>query len=135
MIRFLDRQARFIFPGPAILALIILYAAPISYTLYLSLYRWDLSPIHPPVPVGLANYAQLLGDHRFFRAILNTLYYCALALPAQLVIGIAIALLLNRKFHGRGVTLAIFLFPTMATPIASLIGWRMLLAPDVGLFG
>jgi multiple sugar transport system permease protein len=45
------------------------------------------------------------------------------------------ALLFHRPFRGRGALRSIFLFPMMATPVASMIGWRMMLTPDLGLFG
>jgi multiple sugar transport system permease protein len=130
-----DRRVALLYPTPAFLVLALLFALPILYTAYLSLHTWGLSPTRPPAFIGLQNYFDVFTEKRFMRAIQNTFYYGAVALPVQLVVGIAMALLFNSAFRGRGVLRTLFLFPMMATPVASMLGWRMMLAPDVGLFG
>ncbi len=132
---FVDRRVHILYPAPALLVLFVLFVIPIAYTLYLSFHAWIFSPTRPPVFIGLENYVELIGERRFHRAIVNTFYYTALALPLQLVVGIAMALLFSQVFRGRGFLRTLFLFPMMATPVASMLGWRMMLAPDVGLFG
>jgi multiple sugar transport system permease protein len=132
---FIDRRVAVLYPAPAFIVLVLLFALPIAYTAYLSLHTWGLSPTRPPVLIGVQNYIDLLTERRFHRAIQNTFYYAAVALPLQLVVGVAMALLFNQVFRARGVLRTLFLFPMMATPVAVMLGWRMMLAPDVGLFG
>jgi multiple sugar transport system permease protein len=132
---FVDRRVRVLYPAPAFGVLALLFALPIAYTAYLSLHTWGLSPTRPPLFIGLENYVDIFTEKRFLRAVQNTAYYGAVALPIQLAVGVAMALLFNQIFRGRGVLRTLFLFPMMATPVASMIGWRMMLAPDVGLFG
>ncbi len=131
----LDRRVPLLYPAPALVILVLLFIIPIAYTLFLSFHRWNFSPTRPPLPNGIENYIELIQESRFHRAVLNTFYYTALALPVQLVIGVGLALLFNQTFPGRGILRTLFLFPMMATPVASMLGWRMLLTPDVGLFG
>src|SRR5688500_16510306 len=98
----LDKRVPVLYPAPAFAVLFILFLAPIVYTLYLSVHTWNFSPTRAPVPIGLDNYAELFTEPRFHRAVFNTFYYTALALPIQLCIGIGMALLFNRPFRGRG---------------------------------
>ena len=131
----IDRHIHVIYPTPAIFMLFLLFVVPIAYTIYLSFHFWNFSPTRPPVFVGLENFVELIGERRFHRAIINTFYYTAIALPVQLVLGLALAMLFNLNFRGRGLLRTLLLFPMMATPVASMMGWRMMLTPDVGLFG
>lgn len=131
----IDRRVHIVYPAPALIILFLLFIIPIAYTVFLSFHRWNFSPTRPPVFNGIENYLELIQESRFHRAIFNTVYYTALALPIQLVVGLGLALVFNQTFRGRGILRTLFLFPMMATPVASMMGWRMLLAPDVGFFG
>jgi multiple sugar transport system permease protein len=128
-----DRRAHLLFPAPAILIMVLLYAAPVAYALYLSLTKWSFSATTQPAWLGLLNYQEVLGNDRFWLAAFNTLYYAALALAVQIPLGMAIALVFNMHFPGRGVLRTLFLFPMMATPLASMLGWRAMLDPNAGL--
>ncbi len=132
---YVDRRIHILYPAPAVFVLFVLFVVPILYTLYMSFHFWNFSTVQPPVFNGLANYAEVVGESRFQRAIINTFYYAVLALPVELILGIGMALLFNRTFRGRSILRTIFMFPMMATPVAAMLGWRMMLAPDAGLFG
>ncbi len=131
--QFVDRRAHLIFPAPAILVMLLLYAAPVIYALYLSFTKWNFSATTQPVWQGLTNYRDVLTNDRFWSALFNTLYYAALALAVQIPLGMAIALVFNMSFPGRGVLRTVFLFPMMATPLAAMLGWRAMLDPNAGL--
>lgn len=135
LVNALDRRIHWIYPAPAVIILFLLFVIPIVYTVYLSFHSWNFSPRQPPLFNGIQNYIELVNEPRFHRAIFNTFYYTILALPVELVLGIGMALLFNRTFPGRGILRTIFLFPMMATPVAAMMGWRMLISPDVGIFG
>lgn len=133
MLARVDRHMHVIFPLPALLVLAALFALPIIFTAYLSFQEWSLSATRMPEPVGLENYLNLFTEERFHRAVFNTFYYTALALVIQLPLGIVMALIFNREFAGRGVARTLFLFPWMCTPVAAMIGWRLMLDPSIGI--
>jgi multiple sugar transport system permease protein len=130
-----DRYAAWLYPTPALIVLIVLFAIPIVYTVYLSFHFWNLSPSTPPVPIGIDNYIEIFSSSRFWNAVMNTFYFSSLSLVIQIPLALGIAMLLNRNFFGRGLVRTFFLFPMMATPVSSMIGWRMMLDPNSGIFG
>jgi multiple sugar transport system permease protein len=130
---FFDRHARLALPAPALLIMAALYAVPVAYVIYLSFTRWNFSRTTLPVWIGLANYIELFAQERFWLALFNTLYYAGLALVIQIPLGMIIALIFDMPFFGRGVLRTLFLFPMMTTPLAAMLGWRMMLDPNTGL--
>src|SRR5215831_18255073 len=81
----------FLLPGAIMFALFILW--PMLYSLRISFYQWNI--VHPDqsVGVGLQNYADTLADPIFQRSVLNTLIYGIVTVPAQIVLGIIVAML------------------------------------------
>jgi multiple sugar transport system permease protein len=89
----------FLLPGLILFALFFL--GPMLYSLRISFFQWKI--VHPDqsVFVGLRNYQHALSDPIFRRAILNTLGYTVITVTAKLILGLAVALLLNQHFRGR----------------------------------
>ena len=84
-----------------LLFFIMIRFAPTLFAMSVSLFRWDiLSPNKPWV--GMRNYETLFADPVFWKSLTNTLLYVALSIPAQLVIGLAFALLLQAATRWRG---------------------------------
>lgn len=133
--RFVDKKAAILFPAPAIMILVGLFAVPIVYTLYLSFHFWNLSTTTAPIPIGFDNYLQVFQTERFWAAFRHTIYFSSLSIMIQIPLGLGIAMLLNRDFIGRGLVRTLFLFPMMATPVSTMIGWRLMLDPNSGLIG
>ncbi|MEO5897533.1 MAG: sugar ABC transporter permease [Vicinamibacterales bacterium] len=75
--------------------------------------------------VGFGNYAATLGSARFWAAVAWTLTYCAIAIPLELVIGLAIALALDEVKRFRGLWLSAILIPFIVTPVVGtmIFGW------------
>lgn len=129
----IDKRAHVIYPTPASFVLLILFILPILYTVYLSFHTWNISATTPPKPVGWENYADLVTNDRFRGALVHTFYYSLLAVLVETALGTAIALVFAREFAGRGLARTLFLFPMMATPIAVMIGWKIILDPSTGV--
>jgi len=109
-------------------------AFPVLYTLYMSVHSWFASSLTSPEFVGLANFRRaFLDDERFRNAVWLTVYFTALATVLQLVLGVALALLLNRPFRGKGLVRSIFLLPMVATPVAIALVWMMMYNPTLGV--
>ena len=129
-----DRYARYLLPLPAIAAIGLLMVFPMLYTLYLSLHEWSPSALTAPSFVGLDNYARvLLRDDRFWPAFWRTLAFTGAGLVVQLVLGLAIAVLLNQEFPGRSLARTLFLLPMVATPVAVALIWTLIFNPTLGI--
>lgn len=129
-----DHRAHVFYNVPSVAVLVLLYVVPVLVTIYLALHYWPLSRIRPPVWVGLSNFVRLFQAERFRGAVVHTFTYTGLAVSLELVLGMVMALILNQRFRGRSVVRTVFLFSMMATPIAAMMAWRLLLDPFTGIF-
>lgn len=123
-----------VFTLPAIAIVFVLMVFPVGYTLYMSLHSWFASSLTSPEFIGLRNFRRaFVEDERFRNALWLTVYFTALATALQLVLGVALALLLNRPFRGKGLVRSIFLLPMVATPVAIALVWMMMFNPTLGV--
>ncbi|HEX7593263.1 MAG TPA: sugar ABC transporter permease [Anaerolineae bacterium] len=130
---FLDRNVKWIFPLPAILFVLLMMVFPIVYTVWNSLTPWSISAGKPATFFGLTNYANLPDDSRFVASIFRTFYFTILAVSIEVVLGVAIALLLNREFRFKRIVNSIMLLPMMATPVAIAMVWLLMYVPTNGI--
>jgi multiple sugar transport system permease protein len=109
-------------------------AYPIAYTVWMSLQDWFASSLTAPRFVGLANYQRIaVGDPRFREALVRTVYFTVLAVGAETVLGVAMALLFNREFWGRGLLRTLAILPMVATPTAIGLVFVMMYHPTLGV--
>ena len=121
-------------PAPAVMAIAAMMIFPVVYTFWLSFHEWFASSPKAPTFIGLDNYAKLiLTDPRFQGAFLRTFVFTLLAVGLQTMLGIAMALVFNEEFRGRGLFRTLFLLPMMATPVAVSLVWLMMYDPTSGL--
>jgi multiple sugar transport system permease protein len=83
--------------------------------------------------VGFANFAQIVSSPRFLRALQNSLVLTVASLGLKLVLGMAMALVLNQAFRGRNVLRAFFLIPWVLPAFVAYMSWRWLYDPLQGL--
>jgi len=113
-------------------AVIIVY--PILYTGWMSLQEWSASSLTPPSYVGMANYHKIaLADARFREAVGRTIYFTLVAVGAETLLGLAMALLFNRQFWGRGLLRTLAILPMVATPTAIALVFVMMYHPSLGV--
>lgn len=105
-------------------------AIPAVYVAWLSLTRSSFG--EAPVFVGLANYADVLGDPYFRRALWNTLILVVVVVHVELVAGLAMALLFASGLRARALLLAAVLAPYAVSEVAAVVMWRFLFDPDIG---
>lgn len=123
----------FMLPATVLLAAVLAY--PLLYTLQISFSSFDLGTFSPSSWVGLENYTKALQSEKFQNSLVVTGVYLVLALPLQIVLGFAIAFLLNAEWRGRGAVRALFLIPMVVPPVVSGGIWKMLLDPLWGVIG
>ena len=132
--RFVERHPVPVFTLPSVVAVALLMAFPVGYTLYMSVHSWYASSVTSPHFVGLENFRRaFVEDDRFRNALWLTVYFTALATALQLVLGVSLALVLNRPFRGKGLVRSIFLLPMVATPVAIALVWMMMYNPTLGV--
>ncbi|GIP34625.1 carbohydrate ABC transporter permease [Paenibacillus sp. J2TS4] len=133
VINWIDRNIRYLFSLPAVLFVVLMVIFPLGYTAWISLHEWSMSGMTPPQWVGFANYISLLTDSRFWEATWHTLYFSFGAILVETVLGVAIAVLLNRHFALKNVVKTLFLLPMVSTPVAIAMVWMLIYEPTVGL--
>lgn len=135
------RESRWalLFLGPTIIGLAVLSAGPILAALAISLTNWDM--LTPPQLVGLDNYAQLLGDGRFLRALQNTTFYTVVSVPVGLVLALGLATALNRHIRGIAWIRTAYFLPLVTSATAIALVWLWIYSPTgllngfLGVFG
>ncbi len=128
-----DRNIKYIFTVPTIIFVLCMVLFPILYTLVLSFHSWRMSVNIPWEWVGLQNYITMFSSDRFPMAVWRTFIFAALALSLEVVLGLAIALFLNREFFGKNAAKTAFLLPMVATPVAIGMVWKLIYEPTIGI--
>jgi len=129
-----DDIARRVMIWPGTFVVLLLVSFPVIYVLYLGFHDWSGSILTGPKFVGLANYQSLMKDDRFLNAVVRTLQFTLAAVSIEIVLGVALAVLLNREFWGKNLVRTLFLLPFMATPVVIGLTWLMMYNPAIGVF-
>ena len=116
-----------------VIALIAFY--PLSQAIWNSLHKISLRFANQPRPfIGLENYATLIQDARWLNALWVTARVVFVSVAVELVLGMVIALLLNRAFIGRGIVRASVLVPWALTTVVSAKMWSWIYDARYGVF-
>lgn len=131
--------------APAVLLLLIWMLVPLGMTLYFSFIRYVLNSLRKPewtVPQlsnwrGFGNYEYVLYKSKdFWFAVQNSLFIVGSILVITVILGLAIAVLVNRTFPGRGVVRVLLISPFFVMPAVNAVLWiNMILDPVLGLNG
>ena len=110
---------------------VIIRLIPAAAALFISLHRWNI--VSPERPfVGLANFREVWSDALFWKAAGNTVRYALTGVPAQLVLGLALALLLRRAARLRGFFRALYFLPFVTPVVAASWVWQWMYSPSFG---
>jgi multiple sugar transport system permease protein len=120
-----------LFLAPTLIGLAVLSAGPILATLAISLTKWDL--LTAPQFTGLDNYASLVSDDRFLKALRNTFFYTIVSVPLGLAIALGLALALNTKVRGIAFIRTAYFLPVVTSTIAIALVWQWIYSPEAGL--
>ena len=133
-----ERRAAYLFISPWALGFLAFTAGPLLVSMGASL--TDYSVLHPEATrwVGLANYQEAFGDATLLHSLRVTLLYVALAVPADLVMGLVLALVLNARARGIGLFRTVMFLPVMiagtgGASVAVALLWLWLFQPRFGL--
>ena len=131
--------------APAVVLLLIWMLIPLGMTLYFSFIRYVLNSLRKPewtTPQlsnwrGFGNYEYVLYKSKdFWFAVQNSLFIVGSILVITVVLGLAIAVLVNRHFPGRGIVRVLLISPFFVMPAVNAVLWiNMILDPVLGLNG
>jgi sorbitol/mannitol transport system permease protein len=120
---------------PALIFLIIVTQLPFVGTLVISFMNWNA---YYPDEIGFAgfdNYRRVLTDVTTRDSIITTIVLTVSVVLVSLVLGLVIALLLDRAFRGRGIVRTMMITPFLIVPVAAALVWKhALYNPEYGLF-
>lgn len=123
----------FVMPSLVLVSVFAIY--PIFESFRLSLYRMILTlPWLGQKFVGWENYQDLVTDPVALRSLATSLIFVAVTTPLEVLIGLAMALVLNQSFRGRGWLRAIVLVPWAIPTVVSSQMWRFIFNDRYGLF-
>jgi sorbitol/mannitol transport system permease protein len=109
---------------PALIFTIIVTQLPFVATLVISFMNWNAYYPNDRGFGGLTNYARVLTDVTTRRAIFVTIELTVVVVLVSLVLGMLIALLLDRKFFGRGAVRTMMITPFLVVPVAAALIWK-----------
>ncbi len=116
-------------PNALIFSLFIVL--PAIFGFYYSLTEWK--GLGDPVFIGFQNYIELLGDEKFWEAMLRTCYYVLLALPLIMAIPLLLGYLLIKEIKARGFFRAAFYWPSMISYIVAGISFKFIFGDNTGV--
>lgn len=130
-----SRLTPYMFLAPAALVLAVALFYPICYMIYASFLDWNPSQrIGEAEFVGIRNYVKLFGDPNFRESLWVTLKFAGIVVTLEMIIGVGLALLLDRNIRGMSVLRTLFILPMMIAPIVVGLMWRYMYHPTVGIF-
>jgi multiple sugar transport system permease protein len=131
--RFGDLPAALIFILPGLLLFLAFIVMPMLYSLRISFYDWNIIKPERSEWIALQNYGRALGDPIFRRAAFNTFVYTAVTVPAQILIGLLIAILLNQKIRGRAAFRVIYYLPVITSWVIVSLLFEYMFSGQAGL--
>lgn len=127
------RLTPYLFLAPALTVLGFALLYPVGYMVYASFLNWNPSQhISQAEWVGVRNYAFLINDPSFRESLGVTLRFAAAVVSLEMVLGVGLALLLDRQLRGMTLLRTLFILPMMIAPIVVGLMWRYMYHPTVG---
>jgi ABC-type sugar transport system permease subunit len=119
---------------PAVGAILLVALFPLLWTAWESVHLHNLQMPWLDRPfVGLANYIEALRDPRFWGALGHTAFFAVTSVGLELLLGLWLALAMNRAFRGRGLVRAAILIPWAIPTVVSALLWRFLFEGQSGV--
>jgi ABC-type sugar transport system permease subunit len=129
-----DTRTAWLFAAPALAVIALIAVVPIAWTFWESLHRHDLRMPWLGRPfVGAGNYLELARDARFQEALGHTLIFTVTTVTAEVVIGLALALLLDRPARWRGLLRVTALLPWALPTVVVALAWRFMFEGQTGI--
>ncbi|MFJ2833379.1 carbohydrate ABC transporter permease [Streptomyces sp. NPDC087263] len=120
---------------PALIFMVVVTQLPFVATVVISFFDWNSLYPNARQFTGFGNYTDVLSDADLRHSVWTTILLTATVVLVSLVLGLALALLLDRKFRGRGLVRTLLIAPFLVVPVAAALLWKhVLYNPEYGLF-
>ena len=130
-----DKAVAWIFITPTLLLLLAINIYPLIYAISMSFTNLYANKLGKEIKwVGLKNYVKILGKEAIWERMQITASFMFWTLLLQAIIGLGLALLLNKKFKGNELLTTLIVLPMMLSPAVVGVFWTYLYNPQVGLF-
>ena len=130
-----DKAVAWIFITPTLLLLLAINIYPLIYAISMSFTNFYANKLGKEIKwVGLKNYVKILGKEAIWERMQITASFMFWTLLLQAIIGLGLALLLNKKFKGNELLTTLIVLPMMLSPAVVGVFWTYLYNPQVGLF-
>ncbi|UVI31245.1 carbohydrate ABC transporter permease [Paenibacillus spongiae] len=126
-----EAMVGYLFASPWFIGLVLFTLFPIAASIRYSFMDYNI--LQPPVWVGLDNYKALFQDELFWISLYNTFYYVFLSVPLTMIIGLAIAMLLNADIKGIALYRTLYYMPSIVPLVAASILWAWMFDPNFGI--
>ncbi|MBM3188895.1 MAG: sugar ABC transporter permease [Chloroflexi bacterium] len=126
-----DLRDGLLFCSPYILGIILFWAGPMLYSIFLITQKWNM--LVPPEYIGLGNITRLVGDPLVKKSLLVTAYYTFVGVPLQLAVAFGLAVLLNLDIKGQSVFRTVYYLPSITPAVALGVVWLQILNPQYGV--
>jgi multiple sugar transport system permease protein len=127
-----DTARAYLLNAPAMIVIGLLVAYPIGYSFWLSLHRYNLKLPALERFVWFQNYVSLISDPTFLSSLRVTVAFVVVVLVLTVVLGTALALVLNETFLGRGVLRSLVLLPWAMPGVVNGLMWRTIFDAKTG---
>lgn len=130
-----DRTIAWIFVAPTILLLLAVNIFPLIWTIRLSFTNFRANQPNRPLKwVGLENYQKILNDPDVWNTMQATAHFLVWTIVLQVLIGFALAWLINQKFRGNDLWTTLIVLPMMLSPAVVGNFWTFFYEPQIGIF-
>ena len=117
---------------PALIIILLLILYPIIYNIYLSFF--NVSLMGESRFVGFANYQNMIIDSEFWKSVGLTIIYVLFSTLGTTLLGLGVAVVMNKDFPLRGLVRSLILFPYVAPIISVVFAWQFIFDPVNGIF-
>ena len=118
--------------APAVIAMLVVTAYPVLYSLWLSLFRYDLRFPDERRFIGLENYLTVLSSPVWWQSFFNTMLVTVGSVAVELVLGLALALVMHRALVARRLVRTALLVPYGIITVVAAMSWRFAFDPTTG---
>lgn len=119
-----DTQFAYLLLAPSLLLLLVLIGYPMVYNIFISFQKVPINPKMESTFVGFENYRSVLTDFTFYRSVITTVVFTFIVTAVSTILGLGIAIFLNRDFIGKKLVNAIIILSYIVPAICLIFAWK-----------
>lgn len=128
-----EAMAGFLFVAPSLLLIALLIGYPMINNFIISFHKVPVNPKKPMTFIGAANFIKTLTDSSFYTSLAVTVIFTILVVCLSTVLGLVVAIMLNRRFAGKKLVKALVLLPYIVPSVSLIFGWKYMFNNTYGI--